>query len=83
MSPNEKTNPSPSPSSPSFITSVFGRDEVMQLLGEMLSQVKTGYPHPQRPVFSQAALAAIAAHRANLATLGTEIRGANSSGSIS
>ena len=83
MSPNDKTNPSPGPSSPSFVTSVFGKDDVMQLLGEMLAQVKSGIPHQQRPVFSQAALAAIAAHRANLATLGTEFRGSSFGGSIS
>ena len=70
MSPNDKTRES-------FAASVYGKEEVLQLLGEMLSQVKPGY-QPHQPPLSQAARAAIAAHRQNLETLGTEIRGTNS-----
>ena len=71
MSPNDKST------SPIFVTGVYGKEEVLQLLGEMLSQVKPGYT-PHQPPLSQAARAAIAAHRQNLETLGTEIRGTNS-----
>jgi hypothetical protein len=66
MSPNEKSNVG-------YVTNVYGKEEVLQLLGEMLSQVKPGYSHHQ-PHLSTAARAAIAAHRKNLETLGTEIR---------
>ena len=69
MSPNDK-------SSPGYVASIYGKEEVLQLLGEMLSQVKPVYPHHQPPL-SQAARAAIAAHRQNLETLGTETRGTN------
>jgi len=71
MSPNEKA-------SSSFGNSVFGKEEVLQLLGEMLAQVKPGFHH-QQPPLSQAAKAAIAAYRSNLETLGTDTGGTGSS----
>ena len=74
MSPSEKTGGN-------YPAGVFGRDEVLQLLGEMLSQAKPGHLHHPPPL-SKAAQEAIEAHRRNLRTLGTDTRSTASSPSI-
>jgi len=67
MSPNEKaTAPYP--------TGVFGKDEVLQLLGEVLSQVKPGGYLPHQPQVSQAAQTAIDEYQQDLKMLGTDNR---------
>jgi hypothetical protein len=72
MSPNEKT-------ATPYPPGVFGKDEVLQLLGEMLSQVKPGGYPPHRPQLSAAARAAITEYQQDLKMLGTDNRSTNRS----